>query len=164
MLRVIKSCLKDVAGKTRAETAVLYALFNGTLGNRASTPEHVALAQLTSWAIGFFPPCTSLAESTTSPNKVSIHLEILFCVCIPLQRPNGWHQRRRAAPSAACCCHAALFRCHAPAVVPSTPPKTMGTIREPLLNSSSCRSIPSSLSGRARYCRSGSGSGRVPPW
>jgi hypothetical protein len=102
MLRVIKSCLKDVAGKTRAETAVLYALFNGTLGNRASTPEHVALAQLTSWAIGFFPPCTSPAESTTSPNKVSIHLEILFCVCIPLQRPNGWHQRRRAAPSAAC--------------------------------------------------------------
>ncbi len=88
MLRVIKSFLKDVAGKTRAETAVLYALFNGTLGNRASTPEHVALAQLTSWAIGFFPPCTSPAESTTSPNKVSIHLEILFCVCIPLQRPN----------------------------------------------------------------------------
>jgi hypothetical protein len=89
MLRVIKGCLKYVAGKIRTETAVLYALLSGALGNRTFTPEHVTLAQLTSWAIGFFPPCTSPAESATSPNEVSIHLEILYCFCIPLQQPNG---------------------------------------------------------------------------
>jgi len=66
MLRMVESFLKYVTGKARTQSTMLYAFLNGTLGNPAFTPKHIAFCPLAPQAIHLLLPFTVSAVCTTS--------------------------------------------------------------------------------------------------
>jgi hypothetical protein len=77
VLGIVESLLKHTAGKARTQSTMLHAFLDRTPGNKAFTPEHLAIRSLAARAIHRFSPLAVAAVGAAPCHHPSIHTEIL---------------------------------------------------------------------------------------